>query len=69
MACPRTQTAPTKLVRARSAPFEPELEVMLRVARTLTGNQADAEDLVHETVIRAFNALDRLTVHTRARGC
>ena len=40
---------------------------MLRVARTLTGNQADAEDLVQETVIRAFRALDRFDgAHPRA---
>ena len=40
---------------------------MLRVARTLTGNPADAEDLVQETVIRAFSALDRFDgAHPRA---
>ena len=37
----------------------PELEVTLRVARSLTGNQADAEDLVQDTVLRAYKALDR----------
>lgn len=46
---------------------EPELEVLLRVARTLTGNPADAEDLVQETVIRAFRALERFDgAHPRA---
>lgn len=38
---------------------EPELPVLLRVAATLTGSMADAEDLVQETVIRAFGALAR----------
>jgi RNA polymerase sigma-70 factor (ECF subfamily) len=37
----------------------PELEVTLRVARSLTGNQADAEDLVQDTLLRAYKALDR----------
>lgn len=38
---------------------QPELEVLLRVAQSLTGNAADAEDLTQETLIRAFRALDR----------
>lgn len=38
---------------------EPEIEVLLRVARTLTANQADAEDLVQETLLRAYRAIDR----------
>ena len=37
----------------------PEVEVMLRVARSLTRNRADAEDLVQDTLIRAFKAIDR----------
>ena len=37
---------------------EPEIPVLLRVARSLTGNSADAEDLVQDTLIRAFGALD-----------
>jgi RNA polymerase sigma-70 factor (ECF subfamily) len=46
---------------------EPELPVLLRVAMTLTGSRADAEDLVQETVIRAFGALDRFDgEHPRA---
>jgi RNA polymerase sigma-70 factor (ECF subfamily) len=38
---------------------EPELPVLYRVALTLTGSPTDAEDLVQETVIRAFRAIDR----------
>lgn len=48
---------------ASDAAFEryvlPELEVMLRVARSLTRNAADAEDLVQDTMLRAFRAIDR----------
>ena len=38
---------------------EPEIEVLLRVALTITSNQADAEDLVQETLLRAYRAIDR----------
>ncbi len=38
---------------------EPEIEVMLRVARSLTASLADAEDLVQESLLRAYRALDR----------
>lgn len=37
--------------------IEPELEVLLRVARGLTKSTIEADDLVQETVIRAFNAI------------
>lgn len=37
----------------------PELDVLFRVALRLTGNRADAEDLVQDTVLRAFRAADR----------
>jgi RNA polymerase sigma-70 factor (ECF subfamily) len=37
----------------------PELPVLLRVARRLTGNPTDAEDLVQETLVRAYRAVDR----------
>jgi RNA polymerase sigma-70 factor (ECF subfamily) len=50
---------------ARSAapsPFDvhvvPHVDVMYRVALSLTGQPADAEDLVQDTLIRAYRALD-----------
>ena len=46
---------------------EPEIEVLLRVAMTLTGSWADAEDLVQDTLIRAYRAIDRFDgAHPRA---
>lgn len=38
---------------------QPEIEVLYRVAVTLTRNPADAEDLVQDTLVRAFGAADR----------
>lgn len=45
--------------RAFAQVVEPEIEVMLRVARSITGNTPDAEDLVQESLVRAFRAIDR----------
>lgn len=46
---------------------EPELPVLLRAARSITKSSADAEDLVQETVIRAYRAiLDFDGLHPRA---
>ncbi len=39
--------------------IEPEIEVLLRVAGSLTANRADAEDLVQECLVRAFRGVDR----------
>lgn len=36
----------------------PEIEVLLRVATSMTRNVRDAEDLVQETLLRAFRAID-----------
>lgn len=36
----------------------PEIDVMVRVARAMTTQRADAEDLVQESLIRAFNAIE-----------
>lgn len=56
---------------ARTSAFaeyiEPEIDVLLRVARTLTGGWADAEDLVQDTLIRAYRALGSFDgAHPRA---
>jgi len=37
----------------------PEVEVLLRVALSRTGNTADAEDLVQDTLLRAYRAIGR----------
>ncbi|GAB3394246.1 RNA polymerase sigma factor [Amycolatopsis echigonensis] len=45
----------------------PEIDVLYRVARSLTGQPADAEDLVQDTLLRAFRAIDRFDgQHPRA---
>ncbi len=45
----------------------PELEVLAGVAFSLTGNGADAEDLVQETLICAYRAIERFDgAHPRA---
>lgn len=44
---------------AFAAYVEPEIEVLLRVGRSLTGSAVDAEDLVQETLIRAYRAMDQ----------
>ena len=37
----------------------PELEVLYRVAYSITRNKADAEDLVQDTLLRAYRAVER----------
>lgn len=37
----------------------PELDVLYRVAYSITRNKADAEDLVQDTLLRAYRAVDR----------
>ncbi len=54
-----TTSADAARRRAFGEVIEPEIEVMLRVARSIAGSTADAEDLVQESLIRAFRALDR----------
>lgn len=55
----------------RPSPFDeyvvPEIPVLYRVALSLTGQPADAEDLVQDTLIRAYRAIDRFDgAHPRA---
>jgi RNA polymerase sigma-70 factor (ECF subfamily) len=46
---------------------ECEIDVLLRVASTLTARAADAEDLVQDTLLRAYRAIDRFDgAHPRA---
>lgn len=49
--------------RTEQSAFEryvlPEIEVMLRVAMSLTRDRAEAEDLVQDTLMRAYKAIDR----------
>jgi RNA polymerase sigma-70 factor, ECF subfamily len=57
--------------RTRQEAFDayvvPEIEVLYRVARSLTGQHADAEDLVQDTLLRAFRSVDRFDgQHPRA---
>ncbi len=45
----------------------PEVKILLRVAMTLTAQSADAEDLVQDTLLRAYRAIDRFDgEHPRA---
>ncbi|MBW3606515.1 MAG: sigma-70 family RNA polymerase sigma factor [Actinobacteria bacterium] len=50
---------PVRRHRAFREHVVPELDVLLRVALRLTRNRQDAEDLVQDTVLRAYRALDR----------
>jgi len=44
------------------------LDAMYRVALRLTGNPADAEDLVQDAMLRAYRSWDRFTLGTNAKG-
>lgn len=44
---------------AFSAYVVPEIDMLYRVARSLTPQAADAEDLLQDTLLRAFLAIDR----------
>lgn len=37
----------------------PEIDVMFRVARSITGSDSEAEDLTQDALLRAFRAVDR----------
>jgi RNA polymerase sigma-70 factor (ECF subfamily) len=46
----------------------PHLDLLYRVALRLTGEPANAEDLVQDTVLKAFRAWDRFREGSNARG-
>ena len=56
----------------RRAGFEREalvhLDSLYRLALRLSGNEADAEDLVQEAMLRAYRSWDRYTPGTNAKG-
>ncbi len=54
-----TESSPTEDSRRFTAIVAPELDMLLRAARSLSDNIQDAEDLVQDTLFRAFRSLDR----------
>lgn len=56
----------------KRAGFEREalvhLDALYRVALRLTGNAADADDLVQETMLKAYRAWDQFETGTNAKG-
>jgi RNA polymerase sigma-70 factor (ECF subfamily) len=65
-------TVPPTPIDQRRASFEREalvhLDALYRVARRLAGNTADAEDLVQETLLKAYRAWETYTPGTNAKG-
>ena len=65
-------TVPPTPTDQRRASFAREamvhLDTLYRVARRLTGNTADAEDLVQETLLKAYRAWETYTQGTNAKG-
>jgi RNA polymerase sigma-70 factor (ECF subfamily) len=63
---------PARSPEERREGFEQEalvhLDALYRVALRLTANAADAEDLVQETILRAYRSWDRYTPGTNAKG-
>jgi len=72
MANPPTPAPSPPPADEKRASFEREalvhLDAMYRVALRLTGNPADAEDLVQEATLRAYRSWDRFTLGTNAKG-
>src|SRR6266536_1360539 len=67
-----TPTPAPSPVDAKRESFEREalvhLDALYRVARRLTGNPADADDLVQETILKAYRAWDQYEQGTNAKG-
>ncbi len=63
---------PARSPEERREGFEQEalvhLDALYRVALRLTANPSDAEDLVQETMLRAYRSWDRYTPGTNAKG-
>ena len=59
----RRETVDSAPSEAAAEVFErfvvPELAVLARVARSITGQHADGDDLVQDTLLRAFRSIDR----------
>src|SRR3989475_2023941 len=64
-------TSPTPVDEKRDS-FEREalvhLDSLFRVAQRLTGNAADADDLVQETMLKAYRSWDQYEKGTNAKG-
>ena len=56
---PPAPSAPGAEAQAFAEYVLPELDVLYRVAFSLTRNHADAEDVVQDTVLRAYRAIGR----------
>ncbi|HXJ30773.1 MAG TPA: sigma-70 family RNA polymerase sigma factor [Gemmatimonadales bacterium] len=69
---PPSPESPPRTPEERRAGFEQEalvhLDTLYRVALRLTANASDAEDLVQETMLRAYRSWDRYTPGTNAKG-
>jgi RNA polymerase sigma-70 factor, ECF subfamily len=69
---PPSPPGPARSPEERREGFEQEalvhLDALYRVALRLTANPSDAEDLVQETMLRAFRSWDRYTPGTNAKG-
>ncbi|HEX4561297.1 MAG TPA: sigma-70 family RNA polymerase sigma factor [Gemmatimonadales bacterium] len=64
--------APTPADSSRRTAFEKEalvhLDALYRVGLRLTGNAADADDLVQETMLKAYRSWDQYQPGTNAKG-
>jgi RNA polymerase sigma-70 factor (ECF subfamily) len=64
--------APTPADSSRRSAFEKEalvhLDALYRVGLRLTGNASDADDLVQETMLKAYRSWDQYQPGTNAKG-